>query len=101
MLSRRLRGYFALRMPKDFNFRRLMETAPAMRWLSPKPTDRILDIGCGNGVYDYRIARKAGRVVGFDMLRGELLKAVSQKLEKRFKDEQEILMIRQAPISKA
>lgn len=75
MVPKRLRSYFAIRARKDWNFRRMMETTPAMRWLRPRPTDRVLDIGCGNGTYDYRIARRAASVVGFDLNRGELRKA--------------------------
>lgn len=46
---KRIRSYFKLRIRKDWNFRRLMEMTPAMRWLDPKPGERILDIGCGEG----------------------------------------------------
>ncbi|MCH7753629.1 hypothetical protein IH970_00715 [candidate division KSB1 bacterium] len=46
---KRIRSYFKLRIRKDWNFRRLMEMTPAMLWLDPKPGERILDIGCGEG----------------------------------------------------
>ncbi|MFQ5705380.1 MAG: class I SAM-dependent methyltransferase [Gemmatimonadales bacterium] len=66
------RGYFNVRVRKDWHFRRLMETAPAMRWLNPRRGERILDIGSGDGTYDYRMARRGGRVVGFDLDRPKL-----------------------------
>lgn len=71
----RVRGYFKLRIRKDWNFRRLMEMGLAMRWLGPKPGECILDIGCGDGTYDYRIARRGALVIGFDINLEKLLKA--------------------------
>ncbi len=63
----RARGYLTVRMRKDWNFRRVMETAPAMRWLDAQRGERILDIGCGEGTYNYRMARCGAVVVGFDL----------------------------------
>ncbi len=71
----RIRGYFKLRIRKDWHFRRVMETAPAMRWLNPQTGERILDIGCGDGTYDYRIARKDSLVTGLEINHQQLLKA--------------------------
>ncbi|MFQ5639738.1 MAG: class I SAM-dependent methyltransferase [bacterium] len=62
-------------MRKDWNFRRVMEMAPAMRWLTPQAGERILDIGCGEGTYDYRIARRGGNVIGMDLRLDQLCKA--------------------------
>lgn len=45
----RLKG-LSTRLRKDFNFRRAQETIPALRWLNPKSGERILDIGCGEGL---------------------------------------------------
>ena len=53
-----------------------METSAAMRWLDAKPGERILDIGCGDGTYDYRINRSGAQVVGFDIARYKLRTAV-------------------------
>ena len=63
----RAKGLFALRLRKDLNFRRTQETVPALRWLKPRKGERILDIGCGEGTYDYRIALRGARVFGFDL----------------------------------
>ncbi|MFQ5824652.1 MAG: class I SAM-dependent methyltransferase [bacterium] len=71
----RLHGFFQLRIRKDWNFRRVMEMAPAMRWLNPKSNERILDIGCGDGTYDYRIVRRGALVIGFDTNQDKLRKA--------------------------
>jgi len=71
----RARGLFALRLRKDFNFRRAQETVPALRWLKPRKGERILDIGCGEGTYDYRVALRGARVFGFDLDRNQLRRA--------------------------
>ena len=71
----RARGFFALRIRKDLNFRRVQETVPALRWLRPGRGERILDIGCGEGTYDYRIALRGARVFGFDLNRKQLRRA--------------------------
>ncbi|MFQ5891078.1 MAG: class I SAM-dependent methyltransferase [Gemmatimonadota bacterium] len=68
----RARSYFTVRIRKDWNFRRVMETAPAMRWLNAQSGELILDIGCGDGTYDYRIARRGALVIGFDLDRQKL-----------------------------
>ncbi len=83
MLPERLRSYFAIRVRKDWNYRRRMETGAAMRWLKPEATDTVLDIGCGNGTYDFRIARRSAGVIGFDLNRGELLKAARNHASRR------------------
>ena len=68
-------------MRKDFNFRRVMETVPALRWLKPKKGERILDIGCGEGTYNYRIGLAGAWIIGFDLNRRQLARAVeSHKL---------------------
>ena len=74
-LPHRARGLFALRIRKDFNFRRAQETVPALRWLKPRKGERILDIGCGEGTYDYRVALRGARVFGFDLNRNQLRRA--------------------------
>lgn len=73
----RLRGYLTTRIRKDWNYRRLLETVPALRWLDAKPGERILDIGCGDGTYDYRIARRGARVFGFDINHRQLVRAMT------------------------
>ncbi len=76
-LVQRARGLFALRIRKDLNFRRVQETAPALRWLKPAAGERILDIGCGEGSYNYRIALRGARVFGFDLNRDQLRRAAA------------------------
>jgi 2-polyprenyl-3-methyl-5-hydroxy-6-metoxy-1,4-benzoquinol methylase len=49
------------------NFRRMGECATLTRWLDPRPGERILDVGCGDGFYDHRIARRGAAVVGIDI----------------------------------
>ncbi len=71
----RAKGLFALRLRKDFNFRRVQETVPALRWLKPRKDERILDIGCGEGTYDYRVALRGATVFGFDLDRKQLRRA--------------------------
>lgn len=71
------RGLFALRIRKDLNFRRVQETGPALRWLKPRRGERILDIGCGEGTYDYRVALRGAEVFGLDLNRDQLRRAAS------------------------
>lgn len=59
------------------NFRRVQETVPALRWLKPRRDERILDIGCGEGTYNYRIALRGARVFGFDLNRDQLRRAAA------------------------
>jgi trans-aconitate methyltransferase len=40
--------------------------APVLELLSPKPTERILDIGCGDGVLTAKLAESGATVVGID-----------------------------------
>lgn len=49
------------------NFRRADECAAALRWLEPGAGERILDIGCGDGYYDWRISQSGARVTGIDV----------------------------------
>ncbi|KAJ5484635.1 S-adenosyl-L-methionine-dependent methyltransferase [Penicillium expansum] len=41
-------------------------TDKVLTWLDPKPTDEILDIGCGEGPLTARIAPHVKRIVGID-----------------------------------
>jgi len=49
------------------NFRRLGECATVISWLGPRPGERILDVGCGDGYYSAKISRKGAHVVGVDI----------------------------------
>lgn len=48
--------------------------ATVLAWLDPKPGERILDLGCGDGVLTRRIVEAGAEVVGVDSSR-ELLEA--------------------------
>lgn len=49
------------------NVRRMEEFEVLFRWLDPRPGERILDVGCGDGLYDREIARSDARVIGVDI----------------------------------
>jgi SAM-dependent methyltransferase len=50
-----------------FNFRRRGECRALLRWLDARPGEDILDIGCGDGGYTARVARRGARVLGIDI----------------------------------
>jgi SAM-dependent methyltransferase len=50
------------RFVRPLDFRRADECNRVLEWLAPAPAERILDIGCGDGHYDRRIAQ-AGAIV--------------------------------------
>jgi SAM-dependent methyltransferase len=56
-------GYFFGRL----NFRRVEECRLILRWLDARPGERILDIGCGDGYYDWRISRSGAHITGIDL----------------------------------
>jgi len=43
------------------------ECSTAIRWLDPQPGEHILDIGCGDGAYDKKIAGVGAIVTGIDI----------------------------------
>ena len=49
------------------NFRRAAECDAVLRWLEPAAGERILDVGCGDGYYDWRISRSGAHVTGIDV----------------------------------
>jgi SAM-dependent methyltransferase len=49
------------------NFRRAEECAGVLRWLDPRAGERILDVGSGDGYYDWRISRSGAHVTGIDL----------------------------------
>jgi SAM-dependent methyltransferase len=72
------------------NFRRIEECRTLIEWLDPRPGERILDIGCGDGFYDDAIARSGAVVTGIDVNRRRLVVAhrrnASDRTEFRFMD---------------
>jgi SAM-dependent methyltransferase len=49
------------------NFRRADECAGILRWLDPAAGERILDVGSGDGYYDWLISRSGAHVTGIDL----------------------------------
>jgi 2-polyprenyl-3-methyl-5-hydroxy-6-metoxy-1,4-benzoquinol methylase len=45
----------------------MKECATIIRWLDARAGERILDIGCGDGAYDMRIAKSGAKVTGVDI----------------------------------
>src|SRR5262245_41504323 len=72
------------------HFRRIEECSTLIEWLDPRPGERILDIGCGDGYYDAQIAGRGARVVGVDIhekrLRTARRKHRSERTEYRYMD---------------
>ncbi len=50
------------------------EAQEILKWLQPKPGERILDLGCGDGVIAERLMRQGCKVLGVD-ISAEMLKA--------------------------
>lgn len=57
----------AYRWYRSHNFRRAEEVELLIEWLDPRPGERILDIGCGDGLYSHQIASRGASVVGIDI----------------------------------
>jgi trans-aconitate methyltransferase len=51
---------------------------PVLEWLDPKPGERILDLGCGDGVLTEALAQRGCRVTGVDAS-DDLLDAASKR----------------------
>ena len=54
------------RLIRPLDFRRVDECSGVIDWLAPAPGERILDVGCGDGYYDWRIAGAGAVVDGID-----------------------------------
>jgi 2-polyprenyl-3-methyl-5-hydroxy-6-metoxy-1,4-benzoquinol methylase len=57
----------AYRWYRRQNIRRRDEVDVLIRWLDPRPGETILDIGCGDGMYTYEVARSDASIVGIDI----------------------------------
>lgn len=69
-MTRRLPPLSPARWGRGFsrlNFRRAGECDAVLRWLAPAAGERILDVGCGDGYYDWLISRTGARVTGIDL----------------------------------
>lgn len=49
------------------NFRRYDEGDAVLDWLEARAGERVLDVGCGDGYYAWRISRTGARVTGIDL----------------------------------
>lgn len=78
MIKKRFSYKILFNSLNHFNFRRFEECSTLIRWLDPKPGERILDIGCGDGYYDNIIAKSGAKVVGIDIHEPRL--SVAQRL---------------------
>jgi ubiquinone/menaquinone biosynthesis C-methylase UbiE len=54
------------RVFRGLDFRRIDECKRVLEWLAPAPGERILDVGCGDGFYDRRIADAGATVDAID-----------------------------------
>jgi SAM-dependent methyltransferase len=55
-----------VRLVRPLDYRRVDECRLVLEWLDPSPGDRILDVGCGDGFYDYRMAARGAAVDAID-----------------------------------
>jgi 2-polyprenyl-3-methyl-5-hydroxy-6-metoxy-1,4-benzoquinol methylase len=76
------------------NFRRVEECRTLIDWLDPRPGERILDVGCGDGYYDHAIAGSGARILGIDINEQRLTVAhkrnANDRTEFRFMDAEEM-----------
>src|SRR5262245_17308123 len=57
-----------------------------LSWLSPKPGERILDLGCGDGALTQKLAASGASVMGVDMSPSLLEAAKARGLDVRQED---------------
>ena len=68
-----------------WNFRRIEECSTLIQWLEPRPGERVLDVGCGDGFFDAEIASAGANVVGIDIHSSRL--AFAQRINKNERTE--------------
>jgi len=70
MINRKIGRLSPARWGRGFsrlNFRRSEECDVVLNWLDARAGERILDIGCGDGYYDWRISLTGAHVTGIDL----------------------------------
>jgi SAM-dependent methyltransferase len=70
MVGRRIGPLSPARWGRSFgrlNFRRAEECDVALRWLDARAGERVLDVGSGDGFYDWRISRSGAHITGIDL----------------------------------
>jgi ubiquinone/menaquinone biosynthesis C-methylase UbiE len=55
-----------LRLVRPLDFRRVDECTRVIEWLDPRSGERVLDVGCGDGFYDRRMATAGASVDAVD-----------------------------------
>jgi trans-aconitate methyltransferase len=60
--------------------------ADILAWLDPKPGERVLDLGCGDGVLTARIAEAGAEVIGVDESEAQVMAAVNRGIDARVVD---------------
>jgi len=55
-----------LRLVRPLDYRRVDECRRVLEWLDPRVGDYILDLGCGDGYYDRRMALAGATIVAVD-----------------------------------
>lgn len=63
---------------------------PVLEWLAPRAGERILDLGCGDGVLTAELARRGARVLGVDNSDSLLAAATGRGVETRRVDGQDL-----------
>jgi len=63
---------------------------PVLDWLEPRPGERILDLGCGDGALTEEIARRGCEVIGVDTSPALLAAARARGLDARLMDGQRL-----------
>ena len=63
---------------------------PVLEWLAPQPGERILDLGCGDGVLTAELARRGISVLGIDISDSLLKAAAGRGVETRHMDGQNL-----------
>lgn len=69
--------------------------APVLELLAPKPGERILDLGCGDGVLTQRLVESGATVIGVDADKAMVAAAVAKGLDARFMDARQLAFTRE------